>query len=108
MSLLVDCVFFDLIFMIFIFRELLNVKRCFCLFATHFNELTKLADESEHVANLKVTYMPQADNSDIQMLYRVDEGVCDQKFGIQVAKMVDFPTEIIEVFVQRNRFDYQD
>jgi len=37
------------------------------------------------------------------MLYEIQHGVCDQKFGIHVAKMVQFPDQLIEHAQERVR-----
>lgn len=77
-------------------KEIAENKKSYCLFATHFHELTSLAKEVPSVENLFVNYEFNEKNNQLKMLYQVQKGVCDQKFGIHVAKMVQFPNSMVE------------
>jgi len=67
--------------------------QCFCLFATHFHEMTAMEQELKNVKNLFVSAL--ADGDTLTMLYKVKEGVIDRSYGIHVAEMLKFPEEVL-------------
>ena len=72
-----------------------HIPRCYCLFTTHYYELTTIARRFANVKNIHVTALSR--EKSITMLYGVREGPSDKSFGINVAQLCNFPKEIIEV-----------
>jgi DNA mismatch repair protein MutS len=74
--------------------EFLAGKRCRTLFATHYHELTELADRYENVTNLNVTVREWQDQ--IVFLHRIVAGATDRSYGIHVAKIAGLPVPVVQ------------
>jgi DNA mismatch repair ATPase MutS len=93
----------------FVFRYLIREIHCFTLFATHFHEVSGLAQYYPHaVKNLHVTWLKPVfekdpdslgsnSSTDVVLLYKVEKGIGDQSFGIHVATVSDFPRSVVQL-----------
>jgi DNA mismatch repair protein MutS len=66
---------------------------CRALFATHYHELTALADASEHAANVSVSAREL--DGDVVFLHRLVRGAASRSYGVAVAKLAGLPESIL-------------
>lgn len=92
-------------------EEIVAQIGAFGCFATHFHELTALADKfPNEVKNLHVVaFVGDEKNGagsnnafkdkrrEVTLLYRVEPGISDQSFGIHVAELVRFPEKVVNM-----------
>jgi DNA mismatch repair protein MutS len=64
------------------------------LFATHYHELTELADQLPGVANLHVSVKEAGDQ--VIFLRKVEPGRADRSYGIEVARLAGLPVSVVE------------
>jgi DNA mismatch repair protein MutS len=64
------------------------------LFATHYHELTELADLLPGVRNYHVSVKESGSN--IIFLRKVEPGSADKSYGVEVARLAGLPTSVIE------------
>ncbi|HEU4520277.1 MAG TPA: DNA mismatch repair protein MutS [Microvirga sp.] len=70
-----------------------EVNRCRALFATHFHELTALAERLPRLSNatLKVTEW----HGEVVFLHEVVAGSADRSYGLQVARLAGLPAAVV-------------
>ncbi|MFZ2100722.1 MAG: DNA mismatch repair protein MutS, partial [Oricola sp.] len=74
--------------------EYLHAKnRCRTLFATHFHELTALAETLSNLHN--VTMRVKEWEGDVIFLHEVAKGAADRSYGVQVAKLAGLPESVV-------------
>ena len=66
---------------------------CKTVFATHYHELTQLADEFDSVRNYNVAVQEAGDR--IVFLHRLMEGGADRSYGIEVGRLAGLPDPVI-------------
>jgi DNA mismatch repair protein MutS len=74
-------------------RYLLEKNRSYTLFATHYFELTRLAEEFAQVANVHLRAVEHKHH--IVFLHAVNEGPASQSYGLQVAALAGVPDPVI-------------
>jgi DNA mismatch repair protein MutS len=67
---------------------------CRTLFATHYHELTDLANTKQAVANYNVAVREW--NEEIIFLHKILPGAADKSYGIQVARLAGLPKAVVE------------
>lgn len=74
-------------------RHLVTATRSLTLFATHYFELTQLAQEFRQLANVHLD--AKEHGADLVFLHTVEEGPASQSYGIQVARLAGVPSPVI-------------
>ncbi|MBO6540540.1 MAG: DNA mismatch repair protein MutS [Rhizobiaceae bacterium] len=75
--------------------EFLHEKnRCRAIFATHFHEMTALADKLERLAN--VTMRVKEWEGEVVFLHEVAKGAADRSYGVQVARLAGLPQPVVD------------
>lgn len=74
-------------------EHLHEVNCCRALFATHYHELTALAQKLSHAANATMDVKEWRD--EIIFLHKVVAGAADRSYGIQVGKLAGLPKAVI-------------
>ena len=73
---------------------LYNTVGARCLFATHYHELTNLADEFPGIVNYHAANKRVAER--MLLLYKMIPGIADGSFGVEVARLAQLPDAIIK------------
>jgi DNA mismatch repair protein MutS len=80
-------------------RHLTEKTQAYTLFATHYFELTQLAQEYREVANVHLDAVEHKDH--IVFLHSVEEGPASQSYGLQVAQLAGVPAGVIHAAKKR-------
>jgi DNA mismatch repair protein MutS len=74
-------------------RQLLDANRSLTLFATHYFELTRLAQDFKQAINVHLDAVEHKDR--IVFLHSVEEGPANQSYGLQVAQLAGIPAAVV-------------
>ncbi len=75
-------------------RHLLEKNCSYTLFATHYFELTRLAEEFVQLANVHLSAIEHQHS--IVFLHSVEDGAASQSYGLQVAALAGVPPQVIK------------
>ncbi|MCC6001825.1 MAG: DNA mismatch repair protein MutS [Pararhodobacter sp.] len=76
-----------------VLEHLHDVNRCRALFATHYHEMTSLAERLTGVQNATVAVREW--EGDVVFLHEVRRGAADRSYGVQVARLAGLPDVVI-------------
>lgn len=71
----------------------------YCLFATHFFELTEFAEQLEGADNIHVEALEQGDF--VVFLHKVSDGPANKSYGIHVAQLAGLPRALLDSAKQK-------
>ena len=75
-------------------QQLAGQNRAFTLFATHYFELTSLADQLPAVANVHLDAVEHGQK--IVFMHSVKSGAASKSYGLQVAKLAGLPESVLQ------------
>ena len=75
-------------------RHLAHSNRAYTLFATHYFELTALAEPGSGIANVHLDAVEHGDA--LVFMHAVKDGPADRSFGLQVAALAGLPKSVVQ------------
>ena len=75
-------------------EHLHEINRCRALFATHYHEMSGLADKLDGVDNATVAVKEW--EGDVIFLHEVRKGTADRSYGVQVARLAGLPQSVVD------------
>lgn len=75
-------------------KHILQINRSYCLFASHYFELTQLPQAFPQAINVHLSAIEHGEK--IVFLHEVKAGPASQSYGLQVARLAGIPTAVIK------------
>ncbi|SBS96358.1 DNA mismatch repair protein MSH2, putative [Plasmodium malariae] len=82
---------------------ILTKIKCFCLFATHFHEMSNLETEYIGCTNNHVGAKIDTQKKKISFLYEVKKGYADKSYGVHVAQIAKLPQSVIDKAFEKSK-----
>ncbi len=79
--------------------DLAKRLKAFSLFATHYFEITELAEQLEMVNNIHLNAVEHG--KDIVFMYKIKTGPANQSYGVQVARLAGLPNQVLTIAEQK-------
>ncbi|POR32643.1 DNA mismatch repair protein MSH3 [Tolypocladium paradoxum] len=89
-----------------VLHHVVTDTRCLTLFITHYQNLARVVDGLDGVANVHMKFKADrgADGEEeITFLYEVGEGVAHRSYGLNVARLARIPKKVIDVAAEKSR-----
>lgn len=80
-----------------IYRDILSRVKCFCIYATHYHELTGLSRLYPKQLKNMCTACQIDENGQLILLYKIIPGVAGRSFGLNIGKMIGLPDNVLQV-----------
>ncbi|EUD66672.1 DNA mismatch repair protein MSH2 [Plasmodium inui San Antonio 1] len=84
-------------------QYILNKIKCFCLFATHFHEMSNLEYEYQGATNNHVGAKIDSEKKKISFLYEIKKGYADKSYGVHVAQIAKLPQNVIDKAFEKSK-----
>ncbi|MEI7943030.1 MAG: DNA mismatch repair protein MutS, partial [Candidatus Riflemargulisbacteria bacterium] len=75
-------------------KYIINETKAKTVFATHYHEMTSLAEKYKEIKNMNVAVLEE--NGTIRFSYKVVAGHAEKSYGIHVAQLAGLPAKVIE------------
>lgn len=81
-----------------VFEHLATNVKCFTLFATHFHEITAIAEGPKAIGGVINRHVAAVITNDtITPLYQVCDGPSDKSYGLHCARVAEYPEDVLKV-----------
>uniref|UniRef100_A0A915PWH6 DNA mismatch repair proteins mutS family domain-containing protein n=1 Tax=Setaria digitata TaxID=48799 RepID=A0A915PWH6_9BILA len=77
-------------------EDIVSRVKCFCIYATHYHELTELGLIYPKQLKNVCTASQIDENGQLILLYKIIPGVAGRSFGLNIAKMIGLPENVLQ------------
>ncbi|VDN18340.1 unnamed protein product [Gongylonema pulchrum] len=85
-------------------EDILCRVKCFCIYATHYHELTELSNIYPKLLKNVCTAFQIDENGCLILLYKIVPGIAGHSFGLNIGKMVGLSESLLQGIQVKNKF----